>query len=265
MELGVILRELLDAVDRREPLASATVVGTHRSVPRRAGTRMLVWADGRISGTIGGGEMEARVVAECLAALADGRTRLLSYDLVDPATGDAGVCGGTAQIYVEPHMPEPTLYVIGCGHVGRAVVSLASWLGFRVVAYDDRPDVLAEVADADVVVGGPLPAALAAAPIDAHTHVVFLTRNAPLDVELLPHVLATPAATIGVMGSARRWRTTADALLAAGIAPDQLARIDSPIGLELGAETPEEIAVSVLGQVIAARRLDRDGAGATTP
>ena len=114
-----LLRQLAEAVDGGVAVASATVVDTARSVPRRAGAKMLVFRDGSISGTVGGGEMEARVVAEAVDALADGRCRLLSYRLVDPGRGDPGVCGGDVQIFVEPHMPEPTVIVMGYGHVGR--------------------------------------------------------------------------------------------------------------------------------------------------
>ena len=134
-----LLRQLAETVDTGTAVASATVVDTSRSVPRRAGAKMLVYRDGSIAGTVGGGEMEARVVAEAVAALGDGRCRLLSYRLVDPGRGDPGVCGGDVQIFVEPHMPKPTVIVMGYGHVGRAVAELAHWLGFRVVANDDRP------------------------------------------------------------------------------------------------------------------------------
>src|SRR5262245_38482958 len=101
---------------------------------------MLVFSGSRTVGTIGGGEMESRVIAEAMRALGDGRSRLVQYDLVNPAGGDPGVCGGTVQLYLEPYMPTPTIYVIGCGHVGAKVVELAHWLGFRVVVYDDRPE-----------------------------------------------------------------------------------------------------------------------------
>jgi xanthine dehydrogenase accessory factor len=252
----VLLGELLAAVDAGTPVVLATVVATERSVPRHAGSKMLVFADGSQRGTIGGGEMEGRVVAEARAALADGQARLLPYTLVDPASGDPGVCGGTLQIYVEPYMPTPTVYVVGCGHVGKAIVDLAHWLGFRVVATDDRAD-LADPASlplADAVVAGAIEAALAAHPVTSETHVVVVTRNVAVDLEILPALVRTPARTIGVMGSRRRWSTTAAELRRRGLTDDDLARISSPIGLELEAETPEEIALSVMAQIVAHRR-----------
>ena len=254
-----IIRELLAAVDRGEPVVLVTVVDTQRSVPRHAGSKMLVYASGVTSGTIGGGEMEARVRAEAAQAHLDGRSRILRYDLVDPMQGDPGVCGGEVHLYLEPHMPPPTVYVIGCGHVGAAVVQLAHWMGMRVVAYDDRVELVTAdaVPLADERVSGDIAAALQAVPVTADTHLVVVTRNVALDLQLLPVLLATNARSIGVMGSRRRWATTCTALRERGVTDEQLARMSSPIGLDLHAETPEEIAVSILGEIVALRRKDR--------
>jgi xanthine dehydrogenase accessory factor len=216
---------------------------------------MLVYADGRASGTIGGGEMEARVVAEALAALEDGRPRLIPYSLVDPQRGDPGVCGGEVEIYVEPYGHRTSVYVIGCGHVGRAVVQLAHWLGYRVVAYDDRPELISPelVPDADVRLSGPIAEALAAAPVDRRSYLVVVTRNVLVDRELLPALLATDAAYIGVIGSRRRWEETTRLLREDGVPEAALRRIRSPIGLELRAETPAEIALSIMAEIVQTR------------
>jgi xanthine dehydrogenase accessory factor len=245
-----LLHRLVEAVDARRPTVLVTVVASQRSVPRRPGSKMLVFADGTIEGTIGGGEMEARVRAEAREALADGRPRRVAYSLVDPAAGDPGVCGGDVDLYLEPYMPTTTVYVIGAGHVGKAVVELAHWLGYRVVVWDDRPDELAEVSVADAAMSGPLADALAAHPIDAFTRVVVVTRNVALDASLLPLLLATPTPTIGLMGSTRRWATTRQLLIEAGIDAELLGKIRTPVGIEIGAETPREIAVSILAELI---------------
>jgi xanthine dehydrogenase accessory factor len=254
-----ILAELLATIDAGRPVALVSVVDTRRSVPRHAGSKMLVHAEGRTHGSIGGGEMERRAIAAANDALHDGRNRLLTYQLVDPSAGDPGVCGGEVVLSVEAHMPSPVVYVVGCGHVGRAVVDLAHWLGFRVVATDDRPEVATreQLPLADTVICGTIADALAAEPVTAETHVVVVTRNMKVDLDVLPHLLATPARSIGVMGSTRRWNETRNALLAAGVDGDALARVHAPIGLELHAETPEEIAVSVLAEIVALRRTPR--------
>ncbi len=275
-----IIRQLAAAVERGEPVVLATVVRTDRSVPRRPGSKMLVHGDGRFVGTIGGGEMEARVLTEAAAALADGAPRLLTFELLDPASGDPGVCGGTAEIYLEPHMPDPLLFIVGAGHVGRAVSDLARWLGFRVVVWDDRPEAIADLERAAKAgpgsqpsgepvrtVTGPITEALTAHPVDQHTSVVMVTRNVSLDVDLLPPLLASGAGYIGLMGSRRRWTTTRSALVDAGVVESDLDRIVSPIGIEIKAETPEEIAVSILAQVVGHRRSPADppGSGAESP
>ena len=251
-----ILAELAEAVAAGTPVVLATVIDTSRSVPRHAGSKMLVYGDGGTSGTIGGGQMESRVIGEAIAALGDGKARLLSYDLIDPARGDPGVCGGEVNLYLEAYMPLSTVFVIGAGHIGRAVVELAHWLGFRVVAYDDRADLAdpGALPDADVTLTGDFASALEGAPVTDKTHVVVVSRNMTVDLGVLPLLLDTPARSIGVMGSRRRWQETRKALEDRGIPGASLARVQAPIGLELNAESPEEIAVSILSEIIMDRR-----------
>lgn len=260
-EHGRILRELADAVDSGVPVVLATVVATRRSVPRHAGTKMLVYGDGRLSGTVGGGEMESRVIEEAGAALRSRRPRLLNYALVDPGRGDPGVCGGEVEIYLEPSMPPPTLFVAGCGHVGKAVIELGHWLGFRTVATDDRPEQVTEQAMplADVRAPGSIRATLSAHPITQDTAVVLVSRSVAYDVDAIPALLATPAAYVGVMGSSRRWAATRRGLLEAGVPAEDLSRVRAPIGVEINAETVEEIAVSIMAEVIGTMRAPSPG------
>ncbi len=256
-----ILTELADAIAEQSPVVLATVVATKRSVPRRAGTKMLVYGDGRLVGTVGGGEMESRVIDEAKATLRSGRTKLLDYALLSPERGDPGVCGGEVQIYLEPHMPPHTVFVVGAGHVGRAVVDLAHWLGYMTVVTDDREDRLTddEMPNADVRLAGTIADALVAHPVTEDTSIVVVSRNVDIDVAAIPPLLDTPARYIGVMGSDRRWATTRKTLIDAGVAEAALDRVHAPIGIEIGAETLEEIAVSIMSEVIrVARAADED-------
>jgi xanthine dehydrogenase accessory factor len=200
--------------------------------------------------------MESRVLAAAREALADGETRIVPYSLVDPKRGDPGVCGGEVEIYVEPYLPPATVYVIGVGHVGRAVASLAHWLGYRVVVSDDREELATpqHAPEADVYLPGAIPEALAQQPITGSTFVLLLTRNVLIDREILPAILESPAPYIGVIGSRRRWEHTKELLREDGVDEALFARVHAPIGLELGAETPEEIAVSIMAQIIMQRR-----------
>ncbi len=266
-ETGLLSEERVAAVvlgelEAGRALVVATVFATSRSVPRRAGSKMIVFVDGRTVGSVGGGELEQRVIRDAMRSFtADdpeaGTIRTCTYELVDVASGDPGVCGGVTEIIIEPKYPNPTLLIIGCGHVGRAVADLASWLGFRVVANDDRAELAtaALMPGAATVVAGPVTDALAVANLDHRSAVVVVTRNVAVDLVVLPEVLRTTAGYIGLMGSRRRWQVTAEQLAAAGVDAAQLARIETPIGLEIGAETPEEIAVSIMGSVVSARRL----------
>jgi len=251
-----LLASLAELIRTGKAAALATVVRARGSVPRHPGSKMLVFGDGRIEGTIGGGEMEGRVVEEALRSLQDGSTRLLHYELSDPKDGDPGVCGGEVEVFVEPIGSRPTLVVVGGGHVGQAVVHLARWLGFRTVVSDDRPEYASpethpEADDHIVCALAELPKRMN---IDAQTYIVLTTRGVPVDIEGLPALLETSAAFIGVIGSRRRWETAAQQLAERGLPADRMARVVSPMGLELNAETPEEIAVSILAQIIMLRR-----------
>lgn len=249
-----LLEDLTAAVGKGRAVATATIVETTGSVPRRAGTKMLVFGDGSTSGTIGGGKVEAVVTQDALDAISAGTTRMETYTLQEPDRGDPGVCGGAMTIALEPYMPPPTVLVIGCGHVGQAVVDLSHWLGYRTIAVDDRADLVTAEAlpNADVRFAGSVADAVAAHPITETTSVVVVTRSNELDAKIVPILLESSAQYIGVMGSKRRWSTTRDLLTEAGVTEDSLAFVHVPIGIEIEAETVQEIAVSIMAEVIGA-------------
>lgn len=232
-----------------------TIVRCQGSTPRGVGSKMLVYPDGSIVGTVGGGELESRVIDEAHLALKDGQPRILSYSMVSPQRGDPGVCGGQLEVFVEPILPAPLLVVLGGGHVGKEVAYLAQWLGFRVAVSDDRPEFCNPevIPDADAY----FPVSMAELPrqleITPWTYLVLTTRGSNIDVAGLPALLESPAAYIGIIGSRRRWETTRKALIANGVDQDLLERIHSPIGLELNVETPKEIAVSILAEILMLR------------
>ncbi len=245
-----LLREIVAAVDSGDPVVLATVVETGHATPTHGGAKMLVYADGRSSGTVGGGAVEAVVTADALEAIEAGQGRLTHYDLER-----LGMCPGELTVYLEPHLPPPTVLVVGCGHIGRAVVELAHWIGFRVVAVDDRAELVTRklLPDADELFAGPLAETLGRMRFTERTHAVVTTRNTDIDLEVLPLLLATPVGSIGVLGSRRRWERTRTALLAGTTTAEQLERVKTPIGLDLGARTPREIALSILAELLALR------------
>jgi xanthine dehydrogenase accessory factor len=236
--------------------ALCTIIEAKGSTPRKAGAKMLVYQDGSIVGTIGGGEIEGRVITEALESIESGESKIRSYDLVDPQKGDPGVCGGTLQVFIDPLSQPDDLIVVGGGHVGRAVVHLAKWLGFRVILSDDREEYSSpeNAPQADVTIHCKLEDLPDWYPLSERSSIVLATRNNQVDIQGLPEIMASPSSYIGVISSRRRWKLTRDELLQNGIEAADLDRIHAPIGLDICADTPEEIAISILAEVIQERR-----------
>lgn len=240
----------------RPPAALCTVVRTQGSVPRQVGAKMLVYPDGRIVGTVGGGELESRIIGRALGIMDERKAEVVTVSLVDPEKGDAGVCGGEMDVFVEPLLGEATLLVVGCGHVGREVAALGKWLGLRVAVADDRAEFCnpEKVPDADLYLPGTNPEALEGFEITDNTYIAAVTRGVKADVQALPHLLRSPAAYVGVIGSRRRWTVATEELQALGVPDEQIRRVHAPIGLDIGAETPREIALSILAEIVALRQ-----------
>ena len=251
-----IFERLAELENAGRAVVLATVIHTQGSVPRREGSKMLIFPEGSTEGTIGGGEMESQVISEALAALEGNQVKTLHYDFRDPSEGDVGVCGGEMDVYIEPLPARSKVIVVGAGHVGRSIAHLASWLGFQVHAVDDRSGFATQdsIPDAGKHHHCAIEDIPTRIPIDENTYIILTTRNAEIDIQGLPALLATPAAYIGVIGSRRRWETTAKALKDSGIQSEQIERVVSPMGLEIQAETPEEIAVSIMAQIIMRQR-----------
>ncbi len=240
-----VFEAVLTAQREGRAAALVTIVQTEGSVPRQPGSKMLVWADGGIVGTVGGGEVEAHAIQAALDAQHSAQSCLTRYNL-----GDLQAGGGTVHLFVEPLLPLPTLVVIGCGHVGKAVAELAKWLDFRVIVADDRAGYATpeQVPGMDVYLEAPPAELVARLKITPQMVVVVVTRGLVVDQDLLPALLATETPYIGLIGSRRRWNATAEALAAQGIG--DLSRIYTPVGLDLNAETPKEIALSILAEVV---------------
>jgi len=247
-----IYKALAEVEKNNESAALCTVVKSIGSTPRHVGSKMLVYPDGKFIGTVGGGDLEHRVLDEAWIAMTDGESRLLTYRMADPSRGDVGVCGGTVEVFVEPILPPAMIVVIGAGHVGKAVVHLAKWLGFRVAVSDDRPEFCTPeaVPGADAYYPVEMGKLQEQLKINKRTYLVITSRGANVDVQGLPGLLESNPAYIGVIGSKRRWLTTAKGLKQKGVSEDKIARVHSPMGLELNAETPEEIAVSIMAEIL---------------
>ncbi|HEY73041.1 MAG: hypothetical protein B6I35_03745 [Anaerolineaceae bacterium 4572_32.2] len=262
-EIARVYEAALEAIRRGESAAMATIIEAKGSTPRDS-AKMLVYADGRTVGTIGGGGVEARVVEEARAAIAEGKSRELDYSLVDTGRGDPGVCGGDMRLFVEVLAARPTLLILGGGHVGQAAAEMAGLLGYRTVVMDERPEMVTveRFPQAEARLSGDVAQRVADLALTRHTYVVMVTPHHALedagrhtsDEEILALLADRPVAYIGLIGSRRRTALTFERAREAGVPESLLERIHTPIGLDIGAETPKEIAVSILAEIIAAQR-----------
>jgi xanthine dehydrogenase accessory factor len=247
-----VISALAELSKTNKPGALCTIIKTKGSTPRKEGSKMLVYPDGSIIGTIGGGEVEARVINQAVEIIHNGQSKILSFDLIDPDQGDPGVCGGSLEVFIDPLSSPKEIVVVGGGHVGKAVVFLAKWLGFRVILSDDREEFCnpEAVPNADLYLTSPLEELPTLMEFTNHTAIVLATRTNQVDIRGLPELLSVPSAYIGVISSKRRWKLTREELSKVGIPKKDLDRIHAPIGLDIGAESPEEIALSILAEVL---------------
>jgi len=214
---------------------------------------MLVRGDGSFLGTVGGGRVEKETVEAALGALRDETPRTLDYVL----TAENGfACGGSMSVYIEPQGRRPLLIMFGAGHVGRALTALAHGCGFRVLVVDERPDCATEtlLPGADQVICTPLREAFDRLQLGPEDLVIIATPGHLSDFDAVRGCLASEAGFIGLLGSRRKRETLLKTLEDEGFDDVQRARVVTPVGLDIGAQTPEEIAVSIVGQLIAIRR-----------
>ena len=248
-----LYEEIVRLTRQGEQFALATVVANDGSSPRKAGAKMLVRGDGSSLGSVGGGRVEQETIEAARVALADNEVYTLEFVL----TEEYGyACGGSMSVFVEPQGRRPLLVMFGAGHVGRAVTALAHGCGFRVVVVDERPDcaVADQLPCADGIVCAPVADAFGRLKLDSGSLVVIATPGHLHDFAAVRGCLATGAGFIGLLGSRRKRETLLKTLEEEGFDASQRARVVTPVGLEIGAQTPEEIAVSIVGQLIAIRR-----------
>ncbi len=245
VSLGDLAARALAAQEGGEPVGVVTVVGAPD--PEALGRRLLVVADG-VHGSLGDGELDARATELARGALA-GRER-----------GTVAVNGpeGDWKLNVEAHHAVPELLIVGAGHIARPLCRLGAMLGFRVTVVDDRPEYADRkwFPDADRIATIDYADPFARIPVGPESHIVLVTRGHKYDYECVEALLRMEArpAYLGMIGSRRRVRAAFEALLNDGIHPERLEAVHAPIGLDIGAETPEEIALAIAAEIVALRR-----------
>ena len=237
--------------------AVATIVNVRGSIPSFKSAKMLIRDDGSIAGTIGGGCVEAEVWQAAREVIASEKSRSLTFDLNQDPKYDTGlVCGGTLEIFVEPVLPSPLLYIFGAGHVSLELYKTAHNAGFEVIVMDDR-DAYASTErfpGAREVIAEEFDQALARLSPNESSYIVIATRGHRDDMRVLRWAVQTPARYIGMIGSRRKAITVYRELVKEGLKPELFDRVHSPVGLDIGADTPEEIAVAIVAELIGIRR-----------
>jgi xanthine dehydrogenase accessory factor len=257
-----LLEELVAARRSRNRCALVTIASTKGSVPRAAGSKMLIYADGKTSGTIGGGKFESLVANEALAVLR-GKTPLLkTYPLREGEVDSFGaICGGEATVLIEPQTRGEAIYLIGGGHCSRAIAKLAAEIGFVVTVVEDRAEFLDNLPASVAMISDQTPAKfIRSREWQTDEALVMVSRNHEIDGEALAAAVEqTGPGYIGMIGSTRKVRIVFDRLRERGVPNELLTRVYAPLGFDIGADSPAEIAISVLAEIIAVLRKRRGG------
>jgi xanthine dehydrogenase accessory factor len=259
-----IYEEIVRLTKAGESYALAIVTENSGSSPRKAGAKMLVRGDGSTLGTVGGGRVEMESIRSARAAMEDCMPRSVPFVLTEE---HGFACGGEMTVYVEPHTSIPSLAMFGAGHVGRAVAALAKGCGFRVSVVDERPECTGPdaLSFADEIICCPVEEAFGRLRLNGETFVVIATPGHLHDFAAVRGALGTEARFIGLLGSRRKREKLLLTLEEEGYSEEQRGRVVTPVGLEIRAETPEEIAVSIVAQLVRERRNYEAERGGDTP
>ncbi len=237
--------------------AIATIVATRGSTPREVGAKMLIHENGKMLGTIGGGCMEAGVWQEAMKVMKGNKPKTIHFDLTGREAEESGmICGGVMDIYIEPILPTPKVFIFGGGHVSLFVCRMSHMIGFQVAVIDDRPLFANQerFPEAEEVIAEEFPLALPKLLVNSSAYLVIVTRGHAYDQEVLEWALSKEVKYIGMIGSRKKIQTVFQNLREKGFTPGQLQRVHAPIGLNIGALTPEEIAVSIVAEMIQVHR-----------
>lgn len=248
-----IYQELANLIPKGERAVLATVVATQGSAPRKAGTKMLIREDGSALGTIGGGNVESEAREKAKEILKSGTPQLLRFDIKE---GTTTTPGGQVDIFFEPILPQDTLYLFGAGHVSQSTAAVGKLLGFQVTVIDPRPEYnnRDRFPDADSLIVEDCSTCFPKLGVDENDYIVIFTATHESDEACLHFAAQTKVTYVGMIGSKRKVAQIKEHLLQKGVSQEQLDRVHSPIGLDIGAETPEEIAVSIMAEIVKVKR-----------
>ncbi len=255
-----ILQQALQAAQHGVPYAFATIVeATLKGTPRKAGAKMLVFEDGSIWGTIGGGRNEKAAIAECLKSIKTRKPVTVIYNYFG-REGES-VCGGQMKVFIEPVIPQARLIICGAGHIALPLSAMAKMAGFYITVIDNRKEFANKkrFPHADQIIVGDHSKELAKFKLNANSYVAIVTQGNEFDFECLKVVVKSDASYVGVISSRPKRVKFFSRLKQAGIEAKYLKQISIPMGIDIGSQTPQEIAVSIVAQMIAVKNKDYIG------
>jgi xanthine dehydrogenase accessory factor len=252
-----VLEELVRLRRSGERCALATIVEVNGSIPSFESAKMLIRADGTIVGTIGGGCVEADVWSAAQEVMSSGKPRRMRFNLSQDAAYDEGlICGGQLEVFIEPVEPRNRALIFGAGHISKSIARLTSMIGFHTTVIDNRESFAnrERFPEADEVVAREYEDLFPSLDVSTSTYIVIVTRGHRDDMRVLRWAVTTPARYIAMIGSKRKVINVVKELEKEGVPRASFDRVYGPMGLDIGALTPEEIAVSVAAEIVAVRR-----------
>lgn len=251
-----VYQELVNVAAKGERAVLATIISSQGSTPRKAGAKMLFKQDGTFVGTIGGGGTEHKIRDKVAEVMKTGQPKIVHFDLTGKDEAMQMICGGVMDVFLEPIAPAETLYLFGAGHVSQSTASVGKMLRFRVVVIDPRPEYNnpERFPEADSLVVEEYDNAFPKLNVDENSYIIIYTTGHIVDEKCLQFAVGTRARYIGMIGSKKKSREVKERLAQKGVPPEKLDAVHAPIGIEINAETPDEIAVSILAEVIKVRR-----------
>ncbi len=247
-----VYEKLVEEKACKREFALCIVTNTKGSTPRQKSAKMLVYPGGEIYGTIGGGKIEKKIIAEALECLKTRKALVVKYDLVKDLNMS---CGGSMEIYIEPVMNKNKLYIFGAGHTGMALARLALHFDYEITIIDDRREYIDEINLPGISkINSSFPEILPTLHFDKDTYITILTYSHPIDREILAYCIKQPFAYLGMIGSLRKVEMTKKTFMETGISTiTELEKVDMPLGIDIGAEGPDEIAISIMAKLLAVK------------
>ncbi|MDD2251573.1 MAG: XdhC/CoxI family protein [Dehalococcoidales bacterium] len=251
-----IYEEVAKVKSEGREAALVTLIGASGSTPRGEGAKMMVLEDGSTRGTIGGGSIEREVTQAALEVMRKGKPERYKYELKKADEGLGMICGGDVEVFIEPVLQSPSLFIFGAGHIAYTLSKMAQMAGYKVTIIDDRPGFATpeRYPEAEKTLTTSFGSSFKELNISKWSFIVIVTYGHQADEVVLEEALKTPARYIGMIGSKSKNQAVYDSLKSRGVTEEQISRVYAPIGTRINAHTPEEIAVSILGQMIQVRR-----------